>query len=108
MAIVLVEGVEDAVADLMHLAGGQILDAAVAGDAVDCLQVILVPEGHFRTGGDDGLMEGKAHSVFLEQQAAAGPAGTRDFAIRALDVVNVNDFHCSFPYGASRLSADGR
>src|SRR3546814_3152400 len=39
--IVLVERVENARLDLMHLAAGAVLDRALAGDAVNRLQVVL-------------------------------------------------------------------
>ena len=91
--VVVVQGVEGTVGNLVNFTRGEVLDAPVTGNAVNGFQVVLIPESVLGACLDDGFVEGKSHSVLLEQQAAAGPLLVADFTLGTNDVLNFNDFH---------------
>jgi len=95
--VVLVEPVHHPVGDGVRLARGEVLDRAVAADAVDRLEVVLVTELHLGPGRDDGLVQGEAEAILAQEQAAADPAGPLDLAVRAHDVLDSNDLHLHPP-----------
>ena len=73
MLIMLVECIEGAVSDGVYLPRGDLLDLTLAGHAIDRFQMIFVVDVGLRTGKDDGLVEGEAHAVTLEQETPADP-----------------------------------
>ena len=89
----LVECVQGSVSDLVGFTSGFVQDLAVAGNTVDRFEVMLVPEVQLGPGRDDGLVEGKAHAVFLEQHAAACPPWSGDFPLGTDNVLHSYDFH---------------
>src|SRR3546814_16030826 len=85
--------VENARLDLMHLAAGAVLDRALAGDAVDRLQAVLVVHRQFGALVDRGDVEAEAHGVAFQQQATAVPSLPEPVAVAVLGAVGVTDDH---------------
>ena len=68
---------------------------------------MLVPEGVFGAGLDDGFVKGEPHTVLFQQQTAGGPLLVADFTFGTDDVLHSYDFHgrTSFWLGQAVLKA---
>src|SRR3546814_4241354 len=89
----------------MHLAAGAVLDRALAGDAVDRLQVVLVVHRQFGALVDRGDVEAEAHGVAFQQQAHAVPSLREHVAVAVLGVVEVrSEEHTSELQSLMRIS----
>src|SRR5690625_4110245 len=91
--IVLVQRIEHARADLMDLAGCQVLDLAFALDAIDGLEMVLVMHRQVAAGVDGGDMKGEAHVVGLQEQSGAVPTFRLDMAAAGARFSEVANYH---------------
>src|SRR5690606_929790 len=89
-------------ADLVHGAGFQILDFAIAGDAVDAFEMVLVVELVAGSGMDAGDVEGKPHAVAGQQQPGRIPAIGLDEPFAHAGRFEITHDHCSCPCGCLR------
>src|SRR3546814_3106220 len=76
--VVTAEGIDGAGPDREDLAGFDDLDLAFAGDAIDGLEVVGVPDVGFGARLDHRVVQREAHPVALEQETTAGPVRSEE------------------------------
>src|SRR3546814_19030602 len=91
------EGIDGAGPDREDLAGFDDLDLAFAGDAIDGLEVVGVPDVGFGARLDHRVVQREAHPVALEQETTAGPVLGLDILIGAANLFERPYDHFSLP-----------
>src|SRR5690625_165828 len=107
--VVVVEQVQRAGGELVHLARGQILDLALAVGDEDGLDVVGVPEVALGALVQGGLVDGEAHALLGQDDALGAPGVRLDVGVGVLDVgERANEHGVSFRWWSWVRGAPGR
>ena len=98
VAVVQIKRIHHAGPDLVAGAIVQFGDMAIARDAIDALEMVLVVERVIGTSLERGDVERKAHLVIGQQHPHAGPVGICHGAVGRFEFVEIANDHIVSPY----------